>query len=155
MALQSISSLREKLDAGVAAVLYETVPASVGLPVPPAGFYAEVRRACDEAGALLIIDEVQTGWGRSGKLWAIEHYGVVPDIMVLGKGMSAGHYPMSAVCFRPHLGGYLTRDSFRHQSTMGWAADRLRRGPEAARHPDRAGLLAPCTPHGGRLHGGA
>jgi putrescine aminotransferase len=121
VALQSISSLREKLDAGVAAVLYETVPASVGLPVPPAGFYAEVRRACDEAGALLIIDEVQTGWGRSGKLWAIEHYGVVPDIMVLGKGMSAGHYPMSAVCFRPHLGGYLTRDSFRHQSTMGGA----------------------------------
>jgi putrescine aminotransferase len=117
----SVSSLREKLDSDTAAVLYETVPASVGFPIPPPGFYEEVRSACDEVGALLVIDEVQSGWGRSGKLWAIEHYDVVPDIVVLGKGMSAGHYPMSAVCYRPHLAPFLTRDSFRHQSTMGGA----------------------------------
>lgn len=117
----SLPSLRQALDSDTAAVLCETVPASFGMRIPPADFFAQARRLCDEAGALLLVDEVQSGWGRSGKLWAIDHFGVVPDVMILGKGMSAGLYPMSAVAFRPHLGEYLTRDSFRHQSTMGGA----------------------------------
>jgi len=58
-----------------------------------------VRELCDRHGALLIVDEVQTGLGRTGKLWGIEHFGIVPDIVVIGKGLSGGLYPMSATCF--------------------------------------------------------
>lgn len=59
-------------------------PEGPGMPVPPDEYYRQVRDLCDRRGTLLIMDEIQTGFGRTGKLWGIEHY-VVPDIMVMGK----------------------------------------------------------------------
>lgn len=118
------AALAAALDRDVAAVLMEAVPATLGMVTPPAGYFRAMRRLCDEVGALMIIDEVQTGMGRSGggRLWAIEHYlddGDCPDIMVLGKGLSGGVYPISATCFRPHLAELFLREPFAHVSTFG------------------------------------
>ena len=72
-------------------------------------------------GAILIIDEIQTGLGRTGKLWACEQYDIVPDILVTGKGLSGGVYPISATCMKPELQSVFKSDPFIHISTFGGA----------------------------------
>lgn len=109
------------LAGDVAAVLLETVPATLGMPIADADYFPRVRELCDEAGALLILDEVQAGLGRTGRLWAIEHYGVVPDILVVGKGLSGGVFPMTATCLRAGLEQVFEADPFIHISTFGGA----------------------------------
>jgi acetylornithine/succinyldiaminopimelate/putrescine aminotransferase len=104
-----------------AAVLLETVPATLGMVVPTAEYLQGVRRLCTERGALLILDEVQAGLGRSGKLWAFEHFDVVPDILVLGKGLSGGMYPITATVLRRDLEAVFHPDPFIHISTFGGA----------------------------------
>jgi putrescine aminotransferase len=84
------------LGSATAAVLLETIPATLGMVIPPPGYLQEVRRLCTERGILLILDEVQSGLGRTGNLWAFEHFDVVPDIVVLGKGLSGGNCPIIA-----------------------------------------------------------
>lgn len=73
-----------------AAVVLETIQGGAGFILPTDGYLTEVRKRCDEVGALLILDEIQPGFGRTGKLFAFEHYGITPDILVIGKGMAAG-----------------------------------------------------------------
>jgi acetylornithine/succinyldiaminopimelate/putrescine aminotransferase len=80
-----------------------------------------VKDLCTKNGARLIVDEVQTGLGRTGRLWGIEHFDVVPDIMVIGKGLSGGIYPMSATCFRAELQSFFHENPFIHISTFGGA----------------------------------
>ena len=116
-----IAALQEAIDDKTAAVIFETIPATLGMPIPQVDFYPEVKRLCSENGALLIIDEVQTGLGRTGKLWGIEHFDTVPDIMVIGKGLSGGIYPMSATCFRKELESFFHEHPFIHVSTFGGA----------------------------------
>lgn len=70
---------------------------------------------------MLILDEVQVGLGRTGRMWAIEEWGVVPDILVLGKGMSGGVYPISVACYRPHLDAFFGEHPFVHASAFGGA----------------------------------
>lgn len=74
----------------VAAVVLEPVQGNGGVVVPPDGFLAGVRSLCDRSGALLIFDEIQSGFGRTGRMWACEHWGVVPDVMTVGKGIGGG-----------------------------------------------------------------
>ena len=76
-----------------------------------------MRRLCDEHGALLILDEVQAGLGRTGRLWAFEHFGVVPDVLVTGKGTSAGVYPIAACCFGDRVEAHFAEDPFFHPSS--------------------------------------
>lgn len=71
--------------------------------IPPPGFWAEIRRACDDHGALLIFDEIPTGLGKTGRMFACEHDGVVPDILVLGKALGGGILPIAATICRPEL----------------------------------------------------
>ncbi len=71
--------------------------------IPPPGFWAEVRRACDDHGALLIFDEIPTGLGKTGRMFACEHDGVTPDILVLGKALGGGILPIAATICRPEL----------------------------------------------------
>jgi putrescine aminotransferase len=104
-----------------AAVLLETVPATLGMPIAAPGYFAELRALCDHHGALLIVDEVQSGLGRTGKMWAIEHWGVEPDILVTGKGLSGGIYPIAATCYRQALNAFLHEHPFIHVSTFGGA----------------------------------
>ena len=80
----------ERITTKTAAVILETVQAEWGLRKPRPEWLQAVRKRCDEVGALLILDEVQAGYGRTGSLWAFEQYGVVPDILLLAKGMGGG-----------------------------------------------------------------
>jgi len=104
-----------------AAVLLETVPATLGMVVPTPDYLQGVRQLCAARGALLVLDEVQAGLGRSGRLWAFEHFGVVPDVLVLGKGLSGGLYPITATVLRSDLEAVFHDDPFVHVSTFGGA----------------------------------
>ena len=104
-----------------AAVILETIPATLGMVVPPLDYLAAVRDLCTRTGAIFIIDEVQTGLGRTGKLWGFEHYDVVPDMVVLGKGLSGGIYPITATVLRTPLEQVFHEDPFIHVSTFGGA----------------------------------
>jgi taurine---2-oxoglutarate transaminase len=81
----------------VAAVILEPVPGANGVLVPPAEYWPLVRKACDAEGSLLIADEVLTGFGRTGKGFAIEHWGVVPDMITVAKGLGSGYATIGAV----------------------------------------------------------
>jgi acetylornithine/LysW-gamma-L-lysine aminotransferase len=95
--------LAEAVDAGTAAVLLEPVQGEGGVRPAPAGYLEAARRICDERGALLLLDEVQTGFGRTGRLFGMEHSGVVPDILILAKSIAAG-LPMGAVAVHERHG---------------------------------------------------
>ncbi len=99
----------------VAAVFVEPVQGEGGYIVPPAGWLAALRDLCDRHGILLVADEVQSGIGRTGKMWAIEHDGVVPDIITAGKGLASG-MPLSAVIAR---GDIMQWAPGKHGSTFG------------------------------------
>jgi acetylornithine/succinyldiaminopimelate/putrescine aminotransferase len=105
----------------VAAVILETIPATCGFPVPADDYLPEVAVLCREYGALYIADEVQTGLGRTGWLWGVEAWGVEPDILVTGKGLSGGMYPVAAAVLRKDVGRWLTDNAWGHVSTFGGA----------------------------------
>jgi 4-aminobutyrate aminotransferase len=88
--------------ADVAAVILEPVQGHSGWVVPPARFVHRVRELCTRLGILMVADEIITGFGRTGELFALNHFGVVPDILVCGKGMASG-FPISAVITRPEI----------------------------------------------------
>jgi taurine--2-oxoglutarate transaminase len=87
----------------VAAILMESITGSSGLIIPPDGYWQALREYADKNGILLIADEVMSGFGRTGKMFAIEHYGVTPDIMTLAKGLTSGYVPLGAVVVRQHI----------------------------------------------------
>ena len=80
----------QKITKKTAAVVLETIQGGAGFIEPQNGYLKKVRRRCSEVGALLILDEVQPGFGRTGRLFAFEHYDCIPDILVMGKGMASG-----------------------------------------------------------------
>jgi acetylornithine/N-succinyldiaminopimelate aminotransferase len=80
----------KNIDESVACVIAESIQGEAGAIVPQAHYMQQLRKACDAAGALLILDEIQAGCGRTGKLWGFEHYNIVPDILTLAKGMGGG-----------------------------------------------------------------
>jgi len=86
-----------ELEAGVGAAIFEPVPGANGVLIPPDDYWPRLRQACDRHGALLIADEVLTGFGRTGTALAIDHWGVTPDIITLAKAITAGYVPMGAV----------------------------------------------------------
>lgn len=97
------SLLRKNHTTLAAAVVEPLVQGAAGMVTHPVGFLARVRELCDRYDVLLICDEVATGFGRTGKLFACEHESVVPDILCLGKGLTGGYLPMSATIARPHV----------------------------------------------------
>jgi acetylornithine/succinyldiaminopimelate/putrescine aminotransferase len=117
----NIDAINTSIDDDTAAILFETIPATLGISIPAAEFFPQVRELCDRRGILLILDEIQTGLGRTGKLWGIEHFDIVPDIMVIGKGLSGGIYPITATCFKPRFESVFHKDPFIHVSTFGGA----------------------------------
>ena len=114
-------ALEEAVNEETAAVILETIPATAGILIPPDDYFPAVREVCDRKGAMLILDEVQVGLGRTGRMWAIEEWDVVPDILVLGKAMSGGVYPISVACYRPHLDAFFREHPFVHLSAFGGA----------------------------------
>ena len=105
----------------VACVIMETIPATYGFPMPHEGYLPAVKQLCERYDALYIADEVQTGLMRTGEMWGITRYGVVPDILVTGKGISGGMYPIACVVANERGAAWLKEDGFGHISTMGGA----------------------------------
>jgi taurine--2-oxoglutarate transaminase len=90
----------------IAAVLLETVTGTNGVIIPPGDYLAGVREVCDRYDILLITDEVMSGFGRTGKWFAVDHWGVTPDLMTMAKGLTSGYAPLGAVAMRPHIAEY-------------------------------------------------
>jgi putrescine aminotransferase len=116
-----LDALSAAISEDTAAVVVETIPATAGILIPPDGYLAGMRQLCDAVGAQMVIDEVQTGLGRAGRMWAIEEWDVVPDILVSGKGLSGALYPMSATMHRPHLDAFFQENPFIHLASFGGA----------------------------------
>lgn len=87
----------------IAAVIIEPVTGTNGVIIPPKGYLQGVRQLCDRFGILLIADEVMSGFGRTGKWFAVNHWDVVPDIMTLAKGLTSGYAPLGAVAMKPEI----------------------------------------------------
>jgi len=115
----NLDALEAAMDDETAAVIFETIPATMGIVLPPEDFFAGVRQLCDRFGAVMIMDEVQTGLGRCGDVWGINTYGVIPDILVTAKGLSGGIYPITATIYRDPLDRFWYDHPFIHISTFG------------------------------------
>ncbi len=87
----------------IAAIMIETVTGTNGIIVPPEGYLQGVRRLCDRYGIVMIADEVMSGFGRTGKWFAVDHWGVVPDIMTMAKGLTSAYAPLGAVAMKPEI----------------------------------------------------
>jgi taurine--2-oxoglutarate transaminase len=96
----------------VAAILMESITGSSGLIIPPDGYWQALREYADKHGILLIADEVMSGFARTGKMFAIEHYGITPDIMTLAKGLTCGYVPLGAVIVRQHIADHFEKNPF-------------------------------------------
>ncbi len=135
------------------AVIVEPIQGENGVVLPPDGYLRALREICDRSGALLILDEVQTGMGRTGKMWACEHEGVAPDILTSSKGLGGGIAPVGAFIARPHLWGAMTKHPYMHTTTfgnrLGWAAS-----VATIRVIQEEGLLPRATAIGNRLMAG-
>ncbi len=97
-----IDALRSAVNSDTSFIILEPIQGESGIHVAPEGFLQDVRKLCDEKGILLIFDEIQAGLGRTGKMWAGEHWNTTPDIMCLAKGI-AGGVPMGATLVRPDI----------------------------------------------------
>ncbi|MBP7173949.1 MAG: aspartate aminotransferase family protein [Cloacibacterium sp.] len=107
----------DKITERTACVIVETIQGAAGFITPQPNYFKKLKNRCQEVGALLILDEIQPGFGRTGKLFAFEHYGIVPDILVMGKGMGGGvpvgafmssREIMKSLSFAPKLGHITT-----------------------------------------------
>ena len=95
-----IDAVRAAMSGNTCAVLVEPIQCEAGVLLPPEGFLSQLSMLCDEQNVLLIADEIQTGLGRTGRLFACDHEDVTPDMYILGKALSGGFYPVSAVVSR-------------------------------------------------------
>jgi acetylornithine/succinyldiaminopimelate/putrescine aminotransferase len=132
----------------VAAVLMETIPATYGFPLPAAGYLPGVKRLCERFGSVYIADEVQTGLGRTGRMWAVECFDVAPDILVTGKGLSGGLYPISAAVLGRKVAGGLpaTVGGISRHSAVPSSAAPLHRRCSRSRRVRRSCLTSPTSP---------
>lgn len=111
------SQLASRIGENTAAFLVEPIQGEGGVHVPPKGYLQEVRRICTDRGILLILDEVQTGLGRTGKMFDFQHEGITPDLVILGKALGGGAYPVSAVAGSEEVMGVFQPGD--HGSTFG------------------------------------
>jgi acetylornithine/succinyldiaminopimelate/putrescine aminotransferase len=114
-----IEAFKKAVTDDTAAVILEPIQGEGGINIPPDNYLPAVRKICDEHEILLIFDEIQTGFGRTGKMFASEHWGVVPDIMTVAKSLSGGLYPISATIFKQEIQDFFIPHPFIHLSTFG------------------------------------
>lgn len=96
------SKIEDSLDSSIGTVIVEPIQGETGIIVPPDDFLQKIRKICDQNNSVLIFDEIQTGLGRTGKMWASEHWSTIPDIMCLAKGI-AGGLPMGLTLCKPEI----------------------------------------------------
>ncbi len=113
------AALEAAVGEHTAAVLIEPIQGEGGIVVAPPGYLAVARAACDRSGAVLILDEIQTGLGRTGRWWACEHDEVLPDVMTTAKSLGGSLFPIAATVFTEELREFLIPSPFIHLSTFG------------------------------------
>src|SRR5262245_21257524 len=118
-AVESELAKAEAVGHDIAAMVVEPVQGEAGAIVPPDDYWPRLREICTRHGVLLIADEVQTGMGRTGRLFGVEHWNVVPDILCLGKALGGGVMPLSAFVSTPEIWQVLEPNPFIHSSTFG------------------------------------
>jgi acetylornithine aminotransferase len=114
-----LDRLDAELEGGAAAVILESIPATLGFPPPAPGYLREAGELARRHGAVLILDEVQTGLGRTGSTWFYQQEGAEPDIVITGKGLGGGLYPVSAALISEELEGFFDQRPFAYVSTFG------------------------------------
>ena len=112
-------ALRDAVDERTAAVILEPIQGEGGIVVPPDGYLTAAREACDSVGAKLIFDEIQTGMGRTGRWFASQHEGVVPDVMTVAKSLGGSLAAISATIYTEEMREFLIPHPFIHLSTFG------------------------------------
>jgi len=117
--IESILKSADEVGNDIAGVILEPIQGEGGINVPPDDYFPRVRELCDRYGALLIADEVQTGFGRTGKMFCVDHWGVVPDIMCLGKAMGGGVMPIGAFVSNKTVWEQLFPEPWLHSTTFG------------------------------------
>lgn len=122
-AVEKQLDIAQKVGIGIAAVLMEPIQGEAGAIVPPDDFWPRIRELTKEYGVLLIADEVQTGFGRTGKLWGVDHWDVKPDIMAFAKSLGGGVMPVSAFCSTEEIWQCMMYPNpFIHTTTTGGGA---------------------------------
>jgi acetylornithine/succinyldiaminopimelate/putrescine aminotransferase len=149
-----IDALAAVVDERTAAVLLEPIQGEGGIVVPPPGYLSAVRAVCDRAGALLILDEIQTGMGRTGRWWAGEHFDVVPDIMTIAKSLGGSLVPISATVFTEDVREFMIPNPFIHLSTFGGSDVACAVALEVIAVMEETGLVAHAAAMGERLFTG-
>jgi acetylornithine/succinyldiaminopimelate/putrescine aminotransferase len=109
----------EQITSRTAAVIVETVQGEAGVRVPDLAYMQALRQRCSETGALLILDEIQAGMGRTGKLWAFEHYGIQPDVLILAKGLGGGMPIGAFIASQEHMAVFRDFPVLGHITTFG------------------------------------
>ncbi len=146
-----IESLRETVDDDTGFVILEPIQGESGIRVAPDGFLQEVRKLCDDKGILLIFDEIQSGLGRTGRMWASEHWNTTPDIMCIAKGI-AGGVPMGATLVKPEILAVMGKGE--HSSTFGGNPLSCAAGTATLQALTQDGLIENAEKMGQRLREG-
>ena len=116
-----LAAMDRAVDDSTACVILEPIPATLGMPLPEPGYLAGVQRICRDRGACFILDEVQTGLGRTGTFWYHQQEDLRPDILTTGKGLSGGIFPITATLMAAEIHGFFEEHPFVHVSTYGGA----------------------------------
>ncbi len=114
-----INAIKKTITDDTAAIILEPIQGEGGINIPPDEYLPQVRKLCDDHEILLILDEIQTGFGRTGRMFASEHWGVVPDIMTVAKSLGGGIYPIAATIFKEEIQDFFIPHPFIHLSTFG------------------------------------
>jgi ornithine--oxo-acid transaminase len=147
-----LEALTAAIDEHTVGVLLEPIQGEAGVLVPPAGYFAGVREVCTDRNVLLIADEIQSGLGRTGRTFAIEHENVVPDMYVLGKALGGGIVPVSAVAANRDVLGVLRPGE--HGSTFGGNPLACAVGVEVVKLLESGDFQRRSAELGERLHAG-
>lgn len=113
----SIDAIKEAITPNTVAIMLEPIQGEAGIKIPPEGYLTQIRQLCDENNILMVLDEIQTGLGRTGKMFAYEHENIKPDVVTIGKALSGGFYPVSAVLASKEILGVF--EPGQHGSTFG------------------------------------
>lgn len=149
-----LEAMRAAVDDSVGAILVEPIQGEGGINVGSDAYLQGLRQLCDGENRVLIFDEIQSGMGRTGKLWASQHSGVLPDIMTIGKSLSGGLYPITATVFRSAYLDFLQAHPFIHLSTFGGADIGCVVALEVFQVLEDEGLIDSAAERGGQFQDG-
>jgi putrescine aminotransferase len=146
-----IEALKRSISAETGAVLIEPIQHEAGIHLPPDSYLREVRELCDEHELILIIDEIKTGFGKTGRMFACEYYNIVPDILVLGKSLGGGLVPAGAIVAKSYLWKRFGLSFSMSASSYAGNVLACRAGLSTIRYIQESNLLAECEEKGKML----